>query len=156
MDILNRENFLVDTLIPIIQTAATIAATQVLGRLGHYVVSLQTAAVISATAALVASFASNFFTKAYAYYATLPVGIAAGLAVHKFLYSNASIQGIIDPKGAVIVFAILASVKLIADNLYRFKKVEVAASLAVNDNALEIDAKVEKKDKAAVAAAVKA
>lgn len=119
---LTRDSFNVDLLIPAIQTAATFVAAQILGRMGHYTMSNQTAVLISGVASVTASFASNFFNKASLYYAALPVGIGAGVVAHTFFYPTVAINQVINVKGFVAIAAVLASVKLVVDNTAFFRR----------------------------------
>ena len=113
----SRDNFRIDTLIPAIQTASAIVATQVLGRLGYYAIRSQTVAVLTGAAAVTAAIAHNIFSNAYAYYAALPVGLGVGIAAHKFFYSDVAVRALLNPKGVLILLAVIAAVRVIADHL---------------------------------------
>lgn len=147
---LTRNSFNVDLLIPAIQTAATFVAAQILGRLGQYTMSNQTALLVSGVASVVASFASNFFNKACLYYAAIPIGIGTGLATHMFFYPTRAFNQVLDTKGILIIAAVLVSVKLIADNLSFLRRQEQKIEeniLDVEENILDEAEKVIKEGK---------
>jgi hypothetical protein len=83
---ITRESFKVDTVLPAIQMASTVLATQILGRLGQYSVSVQTTVLVSFTAGLVSSLANNFFTDKIYQYLALAGSVGASLVVHRFLF----------------------------------------------------------------------
>jgi hypothetical protein len=117
-----RRHFRVDMLIPAIQTAAAFTTAQILGYLNKHVIRNQTVVLVSGVAALVSSFASNFFKNAYCYYASLPIGIGVGIAAHSFFYPSIPINSVLDAKGVLILTIVLAAVKLISDNLYCLRR----------------------------------
>ena len=117
-----REQFRVDTVLPAIQTAASIFAAQILGRLGHYSVSSQTIALVAIVASVVSSLAQNIFEKAAYQYASIPVGVAVGVVAQRFFYPATPV---LDFKGILLLVSILSSVKLISENLYRLRKEKV-------------------------------
>lgn len=146
----SREHFKVDTFIPAIQTAATFIADHVTGRLGGHTAKPQTVVLVSSIASVVSNLANNFFHKAFAYYASIPIGVGVGIAAHRFFYPSVPLEGVLDGKGALIIILVLATVKLVADNLHRLiteetdeNEVEVAVGVAVK---ADVDI-VEEKDK---------
>jgi hypothetical protein len=101
-----------DLIVPAIQVAATYLTTQVLRNLGKYTVSPQTTVLVSVVAATVSSFSLSL-NKRYVPYASLPVGIAAGLAAHRFFYPDIPFRRLLDWKGLLIIGTVLASVKFL-------------------------------------------
>lgn len=118
---ITRAQFSVDTVFPTIQTFATVLATEALGRLGHYNVSVQSTALIAFSAALLSAVANNFFENKIYQALAVPVSVAGGLLAHRFFYPGKELSAIANAKEIAIVSVILLSVKLVADNLYRFK-----------------------------------
>lgn len=118
----SMKNFHVDTILPAMQTCATVIVTQALGRLGHYAISPQTTVLVSLTAGVTSSFANNIFKQKALQYVSIPIGIAAGIGVNCFFYPATSFTDVLDPKGMLLVMAILCSVKFISENFSSLKK----------------------------------
>lgn len=115
---ITRDHFRIDTILPAIQTAAVYGTVEVLGRLGQYRVTLQTAMLVGTVASVVASLVTSLFrdlqSKVIEYGAIL-LGVATGILVHRFFYPAIATQAVLDTKGAMILTAVLAAVKLAAD-----------------------------------------
>ncbi len=129
-------HFKIDTILPAIQTAAVYGTMEVLGRLGQYRVAAQTAVLIGSVASLVSSFVKNFDLHYIVDYAAIPVSVGLGVLAHRFFYPAIPTQAVLDARGAVIITAVLAAVKLAADAIryYQVKeKVEVVAKEVKDD-----------------------
>lgn len=95
---MSYDKFTINTIVPFIQTAAVAAATYATGHLLNHSVTVQTAALISGVAAIVAAVADKFIPKEtnFRYGANLVVssgvGAAVGALAHCFIYPTLAIN----------------------------------------------------------------
>ena len=131
-DNITRDQFRIDTVIPAIQTAATIAAATVAGRMGHYSVAATTTYGVGLTASTLSAVAANFFANVLYQYLAIPVTVVASFVLHRFI-AGEGLNVIASIKEIAIISAILVAVKLVADNIGRLKKVEEKVVEAVKE-----------------------
>ncbi len=97
---LSAKIFKIDTIVPVIQTAAVVGVNEVLGRLGQYSVSFRAAILIGGVASLVTAISRNIFDNRLALHASTVIGVVAGINASRFFYP--SIQSF-DPKAALVI-----------------------------------------------------
>jgi len=118
VNILNHDNFRVDLLGPVIQTATTFVAAQALGSLGKYNVSNQTTVLVSSIATVFSSFAANIFNKNSSFsYIAIPVGMALGVVANNFFYPEVALNQVLDVKGAIVIAVVIAAVKFFSERV---------------------------------------
>jgi len=133
---LDLDVFKADTLITAGKTIATVALTQITGRLGGFAVSTRFAIMVSAVAGLVSSIARNIFDDSedeessvlskVAYYASIPVGVLAGVGAYRFFYT----AGVTTPlvlKTTALFSLIHVSIQLIVDVIEESKNAPTKA-----------------------------
>lgn len=116
-NITRDDHFRIDTVLPAIQTAAVYGTMEGLGRLGQYRVATQTAVLVAAVASLISALTSSIFKDLQSRmvdYGSILLGIAAGIAAHRFFYPAIPTQAILDTRGIATITAVLAAVKLTA------------------------------------------
>ncbi|MBA2367581.1 MAG: hypothetical protein H0V82_00980 [Candidatus Protochlamydia sp.] len=94
----NADRFTINTIVPLIQTTAVAIGTYATGKFLNHSVTIQTAALMSAVASIVAAVADKFFDKStQAAYATnllisSGLGVGAGILAHSFIYPTLPIN----------------------------------------------------------------
>jgi hypothetical protein len=124
-----REDFKIDLVFPVAQTvAAALIATQVIGRLGHFAFSIQTAVLLGAVGTKIAAIAERHYRDSeyiqYIRYAAIPVGVLAALPVHLFFYPAIPLAAIISVKGFIVLSGVLAAIRYASDHIPSFKSNE--------------------------------
>lgn len=118
---MSYDRFTINTIVPFAQTAAVAAVTYATGQFLNHSVTLQTAALISGVASIVAAVADKFIPKDtnFRYAANLitssGVGIAAGALAHCFIYPTLAINA----QAAGAFFLALIAVRGVHDFLRR-------------------------------------
>lgn len=137
-DNITRDQFRIDTVIPAIQTAATIAAATVAGRMGHYSVAATTTYGVGLTASTLSAVAANFFANVLYQYLAIPVTVVASFVLHRFI-AGEGLNVLASIKEIAIISAVLVAVKLVADNIGRLKKVEEKVVEAVKKEVVAVE-----------------
>jgi hypothetical protein len=130
----NADRFTINTIVPFIQTTVVAAGTYATaGQFLNHSVTLQTAALLSGVASIVAAVADKFIDKStkplYAFnlFASSALGVGAGALAHRFIYPTL-------PINLQAVFAIgvsLIAVRAVVDfmNARRAPTVTVTATV---------------------------
>ena len=132
-----RKDFKIDLVFPVAQAiTGAIIATQLVGRLGHFAVSLPSTLLLGVVGATIAAIAERHFRDQketfFKTYAPIPAGLLVALPVHLLLFPEISLTAVISVKGFIVLSGVLAAIRYASDhvqNLLKTKKEEPIATV---------------------------
>ena len=129
----NADRFTINTIVPTIQTAAVAIGTYATGQFLNHSVTVQTAALISGVASIVAAVAAKFIKEdtrpmhALNIVGSSALGVGAGVLAHCFIYPTLAINA----QAAGAFFLALIAVRGVADFMNSRRTPTVTATTTV-------------------------